>query len=218
MRWLADVAVDPDEARRRAAEILAGPEFRPPRRGVVERVLGWIGRQLARLFGTLSGGGGGAVLGWLVVLAAIVGLVVLVVVGLRRAGGRVAPPEGDTVVEHVARRSADEWRAEAATHAAAGRWRDALRCRYRAAVSELGDRGVVVAVAGTTTGRERSEVADRAPALTASFATVADAFDRGMFGGDPLGPEALVGADALDRALARADEVSGAPTTTEPTP
>lgn len=202
MRWLADVPVDPDEARRRAAEILQGADFRPPRRSVLERVLGWIGEQLARLFGTLGGGGGGAVVGWIVVTAVVAGLVALVVVGLRRARGGAAAPTDDTVVETVARTSAQVWRERAAEHAAAGRWREALRCRYRAVEAELDERGLIAAAPGTTTGAERAQVAERAPALAEPFADVSAAFDLGVYGGDPLGPDALARADELDRTLA----------------
>lgn len=204
MRWLADVTVDPDEARRRAAEILSRAEFQPPRRGVIERILDWIGRQLGRLFSTLGGGGGGggALFGWIVVLAVVAGIVVLVVVGLRRARGGLRTDDADeTTVVTSQPTSAEAWRAEAAAHAAAGRWREALRCRYRAVEAELAERGLLVTAPGTTTGGERAQVAERVPALAEPFAEVADAFDLGVYGGDPLGPEALARADELDRAL-----------------
>ncbi|HEX9258963.1 MAG TPA: hypothetical protein VF855_05450, partial [Acidimicrobiales bacterium] len=73
---LADV--DPDEARRRAAEILAGDEFRPPKPSLIERFLNWLGERLADLFSFNigGGGGGGGPLGTVMTIVLVVALVV----------------------------------------------------------------------------------------------------------------------------------------------
>ena len=56
---------------------------------------------------------------------------------------------------HGGARTAAQWRAEAAAHDAAGRWREALRCRYRALVAELAGRGLVEEIPGRTSGEYR---------------------------------------------------------------
>lgn len=203
MPWLVD-PIDPDDARRRAAEILAGDAFKPADKTFFQRGLDWLGRQLGKLLDLLSFGGSGAagsVIGWAVVLAALALLVVLVVRGMRR--GRRPKDDDDADMEPVAvvavERSGGDWRAEAAEHAAAGRWREALRCRYRAVVADLTAQGTLDAVPGRTTGEERRQVAERAPALGAPFEGVADVFDRVVYGDEPAGPADVAAVDALDR-------------------
>jgi len=199
--------IDPDDARRRAAEILAGKEYQPATKSFLQRGLAWLGRQLTKLLDLLHLGGGGgaagAVVSWIVVLAALAGLVLLVVWGVRRAR-RTPADDGDddeTTIALRVDRPADEWRAEAAAHAAAGRWREALRCRYRAVVAELADRGTVDPAPGRTTGEERRQVAERVPELGGAFEGVADTFDRVVYGDEPAGPADVAALDELDRAV-----------------
>jgi hypothetical protein len=199
--------VDPADARRMAEEILARREFAPPRRNPLERALAAVGRFLARLFerifGTVGGGGGSASLvAWLIVAAVVVGLVVLVVRGWRRRSVP-APDEDATVVTVSPRRGAASWREEAAAHAAAGRWRDAVRCRYRAIETDLADRGVLDGVPGDTTGAERRQVDARLPHVAAGFGAATDVFDRVSYGAHEPGPDAWAELDALEAALER---------------
>ena len=208
MRWLVDAPVDPDDARRRAAEILARREFAPPRRNPLERALAaigrFLGRLLARLFGSFGAGGGaaGTMVAWIVVLAAIALLVVLLVRGWRR---RSAPAVADdaTVVTVSARTTAQAWRDEAAMHVAAGRWRDAVRCRYRAVEAELFEQGVLAGVPGDTTGGERRQVSSRLPGAAVRFDDATDAFERAAYGAAPVDADALAPLDALDDQLGR---------------
>lgn len=208
MRWLVDAPVDPDDARRRAAEILARREFAPPRQNPFERAFAAVGRffarLFARLFGTFGTGGGGAgtLVAWLVVLAAIVLLLVLLVRGWRRRSAPVVVVD-ETVVAVAARTTAQAWRDEAAAHAAAGRWRDAVRCRYRAVEAELFERGVLAGVPGDTTGGERRQVSSRLPAVAVPFDDATDAFERAAYGPAPVDAEALALLDALDDQLGR---------------
>lgn len=200
--------IDPDDARRRAAEILAGKEYRSPTKPFLQRGLEWLGRRLAGLLDLLNfggrGGAAGAVVGWIVVLAALAGLVLLIVWGVRRARRSptgAADGAEETTISLRVDRPADEWRAEAADHAAAGRWREALRCRYRAVVADLADRGTLDAVPGRTTGDERQQVAERVPELGATFDGVAETFDRVVYGDEPAGPADVAALDELDRAV-----------------
>ena len=50
------------------------------------------------------------------------------------------------------------WRAEADEHRRDGRFREALRCRYRALVGDLARRGLIDEIPGRTTGEERAQL------------------------------------------------------------
>ena len=85
-------------------------------------------------------------------------------------------------------RSADDWRSEAAKHEAAGRWRDALRCRYRALVAELAGNGLLDDVPGKTTGEERADIARAVPEASPPFSEATALFDDVWYGDAPTGP------------------------------
>jgi hypothetical protein len=87
------------------------------------------------------------------------------------------------------RRGPAEWRADAEAAERAGQWRQALRCRYRALVAELADRGLVEEVAGRTAGEYRAEVAGAAPAVAAPFAGATELFERAWYGEAPTGQD-----------------------------
>ena len=86
-----------------------------------------------------------------------------------------------TVIIDPSREPAD-WRAEADQHRSAQRYRDALRCRYRALVGDLARLGLLDEIAGRTTGEERQQLAVSAPAIGAEFIAAADLFDDAWFG------------------------------------
>lgn len=74
------------------------------------------------------------------------------------------------------------WRAEAEQHRRAGRYRDALRCRYRALVGDLARRGLIDEIPGRTTGEERAQLGRVTPAASAPFNSAADLFDGAWYG------------------------------------
>ena len=79
------------------------------------------------------------------------------------------------------RRHPREWRADADEHRRAGRYRDALRCRYRALVGDLARAGVIDEIPGRTTGEERAQMGATV-AAAAPFRRAADLFDDAWFG------------------------------------
>ncbi len=142
-----------------------------------------------------SAGSAGVGLGNLLVVVLVIALVVaivwLVVTILRN---RVATdddePEEDLDVdldEPVERRQIDQerppdtWRRAAADHRAAGRYRDAIRCEYRALVGDLARAGVVDEIPGRTSGEERAQLAELAPTVSGEFGVSADLFDEAWF-------------------------------------
>ncbi len=108
-------------------------------------------------------------------------------VSARFARGVTRDPGRGVAAVAVARRGAAEWRADAEAAERAGQWRQALRCRYRALVAELADRGLVEEVAGRTAGEYRVELATSAPSAAPSFAGATELFERAWYSGWPTG-------------------------------
>lgn len=184
--WLAEPAraVDPDEARRAAQDILARPEYREPQPSLVDRAFEAIADFLGRAIGTLTGGGAGSVIG-----SVITGLVLALAVWLLvRAVGtpwrRRAPAVADAVVQGTtAPTDPDTWRQEAERLARAGDLRGALRCRYQALVAGLVRDRVVDDVPGRTATELRRELGRHRPDLDATLASVTERFEQVWYGG-----------------------------------
>jgi hypothetical protein len=83
------------------------------------------------------------------------------------------------------RRPAAEWLADAAACEARSDWRGALRCRYRALVADLAQRGLVEEIAGRTTGEYRAAVAETLPASADLFAGATELFELAWYGDGP---------------------------------
>jgi hypothetical protein len=178
---------DPASVRELADEILAQPRYDRPGRSIPDRVLEWLGEQIARLIEGLVGGGGGAVVAWIILLG-FAGAVVLLLVRY----GKVTLPspavdvEPEVMVELT--RSAREWRAEADRLEAEGRWREALRCRYRALIADLVRRGTIPEQAGRTAGEYVRDVVARQPEAAVPFAAATELFEAVWYGGADAGP------------------------------
>lgn len=80
-----------------------------------------------------------------------------------------------------AQRPPDRWRSAAAEHRAAGRFRDAVRCEYRALVGDLARAGAIDEIPGRTSGEERTQLAVLAPEAGQKFDDAADVFDEAWF-------------------------------------
>lgn len=174
---------DPDGVRRAVEEILARSEFRDDR-SLQQRVLDWVFEQVERVL-SLVFGGGGTLSAWIVVAVLTV---VAVVLALRVVAGMRRDPAGSLGAGDVGRPAVD-WEAEAAGHEAAGRWREAVRCRYRGVVADLAARGIVDEVPGRTAGAYRRAVAAASPDVAEPFDEVTGIFEATWYGGRDAGPE-----------------------------
>ncbi len=147
-----------------------------------------------------AGGGGGidlsfvSLLLWVLLIAAVIALVYMVLRSAAKKSGRsrkrqkpVGEEGDDDLVERDAvavdrSREPVNWRTEAEQHRLAGRYRDALRCRYRALVGDLARRGLIDEIPGRTTGEERVQLMSVTPAASAPFNSAADLFDGAWYG------------------------------------
>lgn len=170
-----------DDIRRAADEIVSRPEFLPEPQTIWERIVGWFQDRLADVLSALFSGGRTGLVAWiaLVVVLAVVAFLVFKIVTTMRANP-TAGPTFDVATER--RRPAVDWEREAQAHAAAGRWRDALRCRYRALVARLAVVGAVDEVPGRTAGEYRLEVRRTRPDAAPSFTEATDIFERAWYG------------------------------------
>lgn len=182
----------PAEAREAADRILDRPEYRwGDDRNLVERVLEWISERFADLVGPLGFGAGGLPVwvGWLILfgLAGLVGyLVYRSRGGWARAGAPSTVRGGRVVVS--AGEAAVDWAAEAERCEREGRWRDALRARYRVLVGELATRELIGDLVGRTTGELVADVRVTAPPAVPPFTTATDLFEETWYGGAQVGP------------------------------
>ncbi|MDP2290380.1 MAG: DUF4129 domain-containing protein [Actinomycetota bacterium] len=138
---------------------------------------------------------------WLLLIAAVVGLIYLLVRALAGSGtfgGRrrsrakdddddeLDVEERDAVAIDRSREPVN-WRAEAEEHRRAGRYREALRCRYRALVGDLARRGLIDEIPGRTTGEERAQLRAVTPTAGPPFNAAADLFDGAWYGNRDVG-------------------------------
>jgi Domain of unknown function (DUF4129) len=192
---------DPREVREVVREVLSRPEFRPPERSLMERLLDWVLEAVGRLLAALGGSGAGGIVGLVLLALVLVGVGVL---AARFSRGLTPSPEVAAAVPGGRRRSAAEWRAEAEAQERAGAWRDAVRSRYRALVADLAARGLVEEVPGRTAGEYRSEVGRALPAAASDFAGATELFEVAWYGRADTGPrEAAHLRDLSDRVLQR---------------
>ncbi len=179
-----------DESNRRADEIVAGPRFQEPPKSLIDRILDWIAEQLDKI--QVPGVGGGAAGGSQIVvwvfIALLVGLAIFLVARMR-VSRRPSRDDPDFIVDAEVARPAHEWLSEAERFEAEGAWKQALRCRFRALVSALIDRGVVRDIPGRTTGEYRVEVRRNAERVAPAFAGAADLFERARYGDEDTGPD-----------------------------
>ncbi len=202
---------DPEAVRRLADEILARDEFRPPEATLLERIFQWIADHLipgdseagsGSGATTTAGAGGSSVVTVVLIVLAVAGLGYALWILVRQPRRRRPDDDDEPAVEIEAYRTAGDWRDAAAEHEGAGRWKEGLRCRFRALVESLIDAGAVPEIPGRTSGELRLDVADSLPDVAADFAAAADLFDRAWYGDLPTGP------DEARRFAGHADRVS----------
>ncbi|MBA2730200.1 MAG: DUF4129 domain-containing protein [Euzebyaceae bacterium] len=187
--------------RRVTAEVLARAEFVEARPSLWQRALNAVGDFVGRILELLGSGGRGSVIGTLILL----GLCAVVAVLLWRFSRRVQRnPASSVAATDPIGRSSRQWREEAGDHEAAGRWRAALRCHYRALIADLAAAGLLEEVPGRTSGEYLRVVTDDLPLAADAFAEATGAFESAWYG------HAEVAADDVQRVRAASSNVLAA--------
>jgi hypothetical protein len=201
------------EIRHTATEVFGRDEFQH-RKGLLQRFVEW----LAHFFPHTSGRGGSfsaaSNLFFYLAMAALVMLlaflVVVVVRSIRRRPRKEKVDDVETEVDPEVERTVSEWRSAAEVAEAEGRWKEAMRCRYRELVGELIERGVVRDIPGLTTGELRAEVSSTASDELGPFSEASTLFELPWYARQPTGPEEnrrirQLTAGMLDRLPSRVD-------------
>jgi hypothetical protein len=198
LRTLTPSRVEPSEVRRVTEEVLAGPAFDAAEPGLFQRVLWWALERLARLIELLGQGDGGTIVGAVILAGAIGAVVIIAVVLLRRVR---RDPGVDAHATGFGGRTAQDWHELARRAEAAGEWDAALRCSYRALLSELVAAGITDEVVGRTARDYLRDVTDAAPAAQPPLTWMTTAFEATWYDRRPVDPT------DLDTMRSAADEV-----------
>ncbi|BAJ28733.1 MULTISPECIES: DUF4129 domain-containing protein [Kitasatospora] len=204
----APVETPRDAARDAAHEELRKAVYHQHEPGVVERFVDWVQHQISRAVDGVStplGGGGNAALALLIVLALVLGFVLW-----RRYGAprRAARATGKLFTGPEGPRSAAGHRADAAAHAAAGAWEDAVREQMRALVRALEERTVLAPRPGRTADEAAAEAGRALPDHARELASAARLFDDIAFGDRPADERAYRLLADLDQTLGRTRPVA----------
>ena len=192
-------AGDGAAARRAAAAILAGPDYRPRQAGVLARALAW----LARLLSIPSGANG--VFGLIVLggaVAAVAALAALLLGSARRVRRRERTFNRADGAFGVGSATPEELERRAAAAEAAGRFEEAMRLQLAAALTRLDAAGTIRVRRDTTLGQVARSLRSQ------EFDAAADRFAGVVYGRRP--PTAGDAADVRTHLAATVEEAGGA--------
>ncbi|MEV6441798.1 DUF4129 domain-containing protein [Amycolatopsis sp. NPDC051716] len=190
------VDIDRDAARRAAEQELSDPKYRDARPGFLQQIGQWLGEQLEKLLNSLSSDVPGGIFGVVLVVAL---LIVLVVVIRLRTGKMAGSARADRVVFGGQRKNAADYRRAAEEAAAAGRFGDAVRDRFRAVVRALEERALLDSRSGRTADEAAAEAGLLLPNVAEQLRQGARLFDDVHYGGRE-------GTEAAYRTLTELDE------------
>lgn len=196
------VALDRDEARRRAIEELGKAKYGgvPP---WVADAASWVGRQLERLlelYLRFAGGpdrsGSGVSPGFVIVVLVLLVAIALVVwkVGLPRW----RRTRRDATVEMDPTAAPDDYRMLAQRHAEVGDWRSAVRDRFRGLVRDLEVRTVLDVRPARTAFEAAGSAARTLPDARGALMAGAELFSAVLYGDHPADPDAYARMVAVD--------------------
>lgn len=184
-----------DQVRDVATEVFRRGEFQR-HKSLLQRIIEWIedlfdGNQVDT---TVPSAGGGSALGQLLLYLLLAVLVVILVwLLVRAARGRIRSTASDEPEDASARieeeRAASEWRSDAARAEAEGRWKDAMRDRYRELVAGLMEARALPDVPGRTTGELRLDIVAHLPAMADRFSEACLLFELPWYADLPTGPD-----------------------------
>lgn len=196
--------VDPDEARRRAEEILRRREFAQDQPTLLDRAVDWVTEKVGDILGVIVSGGGSRFIGYAILAVALVALGYLLwrFAPRRRPSARSERP---ALSQHMTSgRTREQWLAEADAAEAAGHWDRAVHARYHALTCGLAEGSELTDDRSATSGEHRRAFAEAAadrPEQVARFDGATDRYEHVWFGGRAAGEGDNRAAAADDRAL-----------------
>ncbi|MFJ2702281.1 DUF4129 domain-containing protein [Streptomyces sp. NPDC087428] len=197
VRASGDIPVDTPRvpAREAARHELSKPMYHENDPNLLQRALDhlwqWIGDLLSSASGVAPGGPAGLVVLVLVVLALVAAL------WWRLGTPQRGPGPSDALFESGPH-SAAEHRRAAETHAAAGRWNQAVQERMRAIVRSLEERALLDPRPGRTADEAAAEAGHPLPAHATRLLAAARQFDDVTYGGRTADEQAYLTLLALD--------------------
>ncbi|MER6998434.1 DUF4129 domain-containing protein [Streptomyces sp. NPDC000410] len=198
-----DVPVDTPRvpAREAAERELSRPMYHENDPNLLERGLDRFWEWVSDLFASASGTGLGGPAG----LAVIAVIVVALAAALwwRLGTPRRTPTTGDSLFDD-APHSAAQHRSAADTHAAAGRWNQAVQERMRAIVRALEERALLDPRPGRTADEAAADAGRPLPDHAAALRTAARDFDDVTYGGRTADQHTYARLRDLDNELERA--------------
>ncbi|MFD4661559.1 DUF4129 domain-containing protein [Kitasatospora sp. NPDC058444] len=212
----APVTVPRDPAREAARDELLDAEYHKHDPSVLQRITDWIYDHIAGALNSISGDGTDGTTGL------ILFLIVAVLIGAALWWRLGAPRRAARTVQDVygaeGPRSADQYRADAAGHAAAGRWTEAVREQMRALVRGLEERTLLDTRPGRTADEAATEAGRALPEHAAALAAAARTFDDIAYGERTADQDAYRLLHELDRTLERTRPVLAPDTADAPVP
>jgi hypothetical protein len=178
-------AITAEAARRAAEDVLSRPEYAEVAPSLLERVGDAVQQAIGRILAGLGGTGTGSVVAYVVLTAVAVGVLLL---SIRAARSLRRDAAGGLATAGDVGRPTIAWLDDAVAHEQVGRWREAVRCRYRALVATLAANGTVEEMPGRTAGEYLDGVRAVAPAAVDAFADATEVFERAWYGRDDVGP------------------------------
>ncbi|MFD9412777.1 DUF4129 domain-containing protein [Streptomyces sp. NPDC059989] len=199
-----------DPAQEAAERELSKPMYHENDPGLLDRALRKFTDWIDDLFDAASGATPGGALG-LVVIA------VLLILAVAALWWRLGSPTRTTSSSHLfddgGIRSAADHRTAAESHAAAGRWTEAVQERMRAVVRSLEERTLLDPRPGRTADEAAAEAAVSLPAHAADLHAAARTFDDVTYGGRTADADTYTRLRTLDLTLDRTKPLLTGPTT-----
>ncbi|MFF3685068.1 DUF4129 domain-containing protein [Streptomyces sp. NPDC002187] len=177
-----DVPVDTPRlpAREAAERELSKPMYHENDPNLLERGLDRFWEWVSGLFSSASGVAPGGLLGLVVIILVVIGLVAAL---WWRLGTPQRTPGSSDALFDDSPRSADQHRAAAEAHAAAGRWNQAVQERMRGLVRSLEERTLLDPRPGRTADEAAAEAGRALPAHATGLRAGAREFDDVTYGG-----------------------------------
>ncbi|MFE0038880.1 DUF4129 domain-containing protein [Streptomyces sp. NPDC059015] len=187
-------------AREAAERELSKPMYHENDPNLIERALNRFWEWLADVLDTAAGASPGGPLGLAVI--ALLAAALIAALWWRLGAPHRTVTTGDTLFGDRPR-SAAEHRATAETHAAAGRWNQAVQERMRAIVRSLEERALLEPRPGRTADEAAAEAGRPLPGHTDALRTAARTFDDVTYGGRTADQQAYARLRGLDTELGR---------------